>query len=379
MDSKKGRRGGLRVLVDSGKEATTVARLILAIKTAIAAAVAWYLAPYVPLANNDYSYYAPLGVLISMYPTLLGSARAGAQTLVGLVLGIALGLGGLGLVLLDFPGVIAVAAVIGLGILVGGMRALGAGRDWVAIAGLFVLLIGGSSPEEFSLSYLFTMAFGVVVGLITSLIVFPPLYLRRASSRLSALRDATASALRDIASAMTRDPVDPDDIRKTTAGLGAMLTAVEGDVGQAQESSRGNPRGSGRRGDRDLIASRMRAVQRATLAAVELADTLLKAEEDGDLPDVAIRQALADATSVCGELVAAPADDSSAVDKLERATDYLDHAIAELNHKADPAHTSHYSKAYAYAALICVRRIVDACREFATAPPDAATAPTSAS
>lgn len=362
-----GNRRRLRDLFDSGKDAKAAARLMLAVKTALAAAVAWYLAPYVPFADNDYSYYAPLGVLISMYPTLAGSARAGGQTLVGLALGIALGLGALGLVLLDVPGVIAVAAVIGLGILFGGLRALGAGRDWVAIAGLFVLLIGGSAPDEFSLSYLLTTAFGVAVGVITNLVIFPPLYLRRASSRLSALRDATASALRDISSAMTRDPVNSDDIRNAIDGLGAMLTAVEGDVGEAQESSRGNPRGRRRRGDRDLIASRMQAVQRTTQAALELADTLLKAEDDGSLPNTATSQALADATAVCAELVATPADDSGAPDQVRRATDYLDHALGELNRHSESTQPPDYSTAYAYAALVCVRRIVDACSEFTAA------------
>ena len=370
MDSTTGHRNQLSSLVGGSKQAMTTPRLMLAIKTAIAAAVAWYLAPFVPYADSEYSYYAPMGVLISMYPTLAGSARAGAQTLVGLVLGIALGLGGLGLVLLDVPGVIAVAAVIGLGILLGGVPALGAGQDWVAIAGLFVLLIGGSAPDEFSLSYLLTMAFGVLVGVITNLVVFPPLYLQRASSRLSALRDATADALNDIASAMTRDQVDPEDIRSATDGLGAMLTAVAGDVGEAQESSRGNPRGRRRRGDRDLIALRMQTVERATHGALELADTLLKAKADGSLPNAVTSQALADATRVCGELVAAPADDSGTMDKVKRATDYLDHAVTEINRHDESVQMPDYSTAYAYAALVCVRRIVDACGEFATANSD---------
>ena len=41
---------------------------------AAAAVLAWYLAPLVPLASSEYSYYAPLGVLVSMYPTVARSA-----------------------------------------------------------------------------------------------------------------------------------------------------------------------------------------------------------------------------------------------------------------------------------------------------------------
>lgn len=345
-------------------------RLMLAVKTAIAAAVAWYLAPFVPLADNDYSYYAPLGVLISMYPTLAGSARAGVQTLIGIVVGIALGLGGFGLVLLEIPGVIAVAAVIGLGIFFGGVRALGAGSEWVAIAGLFVLLIGGSAPEEFSLSYLFTMAFGVVVGVVTNLVVFPPLYLRHASNRLSALHESTAGALRDLAAVMTQDPIDPERIRDSTEGLEAMLAQVVGDVGEAEESRKGNPRARRRREGQDLISSRTTAVERTTRAAIDLADTLVKAHDACSLPDSAARRAIADATRVCAESVAALVDDSSARDKVERASNLLDYAVAELNRHANPVQTPDYAMAYAYAALLCVRRIVDACREFVSATAD---------
>ncbi|MGY1552357.1 hypothetical protein ACW5CM_11300 [Microbacterium sp. A588] len=134
---------------------------------------------------------------------MAGSARAGVQSLAGLAIGIALGVGGLGIVLLGGPAVVAV--VIAAGIIIGGIRVLGAGSDWVAIAGLFVLLLGGTAADEFSVSYLLTMAFGIIVGVLTNLLVFPPLHLRRAAARLSALRDATATALDDIADALQRD------------------------------------------------------------------------------------------------------------------------------------------------------------------------------
>ncbi|MGL3150677.1 hypothetical protein ACSS7Z_09980 [Microbacterium sp. A82] len=136
---------------------------------------------------------------------MAGSARAGAQSLAGLAIGIALGVGGLGIVLLGGPAVVAVAVVIAAGIIIGGIRVLGAGSDWVAIAGLFVLLLGGTAADEFSVSYLLTMAFGIIVGVLTNLLVFPPLHLRRVAARLSALRDATATALDDIADALQRD------------------------------------------------------------------------------------------------------------------------------------------------------------------------------
>src|SRR5690606_33918462 len=63
-------------------------------------------------------------------------------------------------------------------------------------------------------------------------------------------------------------------------------------------------------------------------------------------------------------------DDRAAIDKVERAAHFLDDAVAELNQHANPVQAPDYATAYAYAALVCVRRIVDACREFAAATSD---------
>jgi hypothetical protein len=60
------------------------ARILLAVKAAIAVAIAWFVAPHMPGVADEYPYYAPLGALVSMYPTLMGSVKAGLQTLAGL-------------------------------------------------------------------------------------------------------------------------------------------------------------------------------------------------------------------------------------------------------------------------------------------------------
>ncbi|MCS3843801.1 hypothetical protein [Microbacterium sp. AK031] len=45
--------------------------------------IAWALAPHMPGVTDEYPYYAPLGALLSMYPTLMESAKSGVQTLLG--------------------------------------------------------------------------------------------------------------------------------------------------------------------------------------------------------------------------------------------------------------------------------------------------------
>ncbi len=344
------------------REALTAQRLILAAKAAAAASVAWLLAPYVPFADAEYSYYAPLGVLVSMYPTVAGSARAGAQSLAGLGIGIALGLGVLGLVFAGLPAVLAVAVVIGL--LIGGLRALGAGGDWVAIAALFVLLLGGHRAEEFSLSYLLTMAFGLVVGILTNLLVFPPLYLQSASARLNRLRGAVCRALRGLADAMQEDGLDADDLRVLTSGLVGELDDAAEEVRVAEESSRANPRSRRRRADRRLNSSRMTALERTTRATLELADTLGHAAREGGLADAPTRRALAAAIRASAELVEAPAGDERAPQRLESAAGALDEAISQLGRGRPAPGPVRYSQAHAFAAASSVRRIIEASRDF---------------
>lgn len=359
-----------RLIMEGGQDAVRAERLLLAAKAAVAASIAWLLAPFVPFAASEYSYYAPLGVLVSMYPTVAGSVRAGVQALVGLGIGILLGLGSLALVQLGAPALLAIALTIGLGILIGGVTTLGAGREWVAIAALFVLLLGGGDTGEFTLSYLLTMAFGVLVGITMNLLVIPPLYLRRASSRLTLLRDAVCVSLHDVAEALVEHTIDADRLRQATDDLGPLFSRVAGDVDEADESSRGNPRGRRKRGDRDLNGRRMRALDRTTRATHELSETLAHAAEEGTVPDERIRATLAEAVHAAADLVAAPTGDDAAGERLVTAGRALDHALTELDRAGADAVASRYGRAYAFAAAICVRRIIDASTEFVDTDPE---------
>lgn len=72
--------------------------------------------------NAHYSYYAPLGAVISMYPTLISSVRTGLQALLGLAVGAGLAFCVLAL---GGPPVVGVALVVVVGVLMSGLRFLG--------------------------------------------------------------------------------------------------------------------------------------------------------------------------------------------------------------------------------------------------------------
>ncbi|MHA7155036.1 FUSC family protein [Arthrobacter sp. TMN-50] len=174
-------------------------RLILAVKSALASAIAWMIALQVPGVASEYPYYAPLGALACMYPTIAGSARQGIQTLAGLAIGFALAFP---VIILGDRSVVSVALVVGLGVVAAGLPRIGAGRDWIPIAALFVLLLGGDDPDGYSFGYLLQMLVGVTVGLLVNMLIFPPLHLNGVVTGLDNLRAALALQLRDMGAAL---------------------------------------------------------------------------------------------------------------------------------------------------------------------------------
>ena len=301
-------------LRSAGSEVVALSRLMLAAKTAVAAAVAWYLAPAVPFADAEYSYYAPMGVLVSMYPTVADSARAGAQAIGGLAIGIVLGFGGLAAVSAGAPAIVAMALVIGVGVALGGIRSLGVGREWIAIAGLFVLLLGGGNADEFSTSYLVTMAFGVLVGVAANYLLLPPLYLREAGAQLTALRDRLAVSLERIADDVDADTVDPARLGSESEELASLAGSVGDGIREAGRSARGNPRGRHRVTEREQNDLAWSGLERATLLTREVTDVLARRPRVADAGE-----GLSEALRRCSDLLAATPSDPAAPERADAA------------------------------------------------------------
>lgn len=227
-------------IVRGVREATRSARLLLAVKTALAVGVAWAIAPHMPGVTDAYPYYAPLGALVSMYPTLMGSAKTGAQTLLGLAAGI--GLATLVLVTVG-PNWWSIPVIVGIGTLLSGTGWFGAGREYVPMAALFVLIIGGQDADSYSLGYLVQMGVGVLVGLLVNVLIAPQLSSAAAGSRVDALERQLADHLRQIGAAVTApEPVQHDEWTRNIAALEDTVGDVRRALADADESRKGNPR-----------------------------------------------------------------------------------------------------------------------------------------
>jgi uncharacterized membrane protein YgaE (UPF0421/DUF939 family) len=247
-------------------------RLQLALKAALAAGIAFAIAPYMPGSAADYPYYAPLGALVAMYENVAGSMRQGLQTLVGLAIGV-----GLAFMLFSLgqPTPLTVAVVMGLGVILAGLPKIGSGRDWIPTAALLVLLVGGHNPDTFSFGYLFQMAVGVTVGIVVNLLVFPPLHFRAAALSIAELRQALAQQLWDMGKALKESwPPEHQDWSRRSEALAAHARSVRLAVEKADASRQANPRRRLHPRDMELDYRNLRDLERLTFHVQDVTQVL---------------------------------------------------------------------------------------------------------
>lgn len=340
----------------SPKDWITPARLLLAAKSALAVGIAWIIAPLIPGVADDYPYYAPLGALVSMTPTLMGSVRTGLQSLLGLVLGILLAAA---VIIFAAPNVITISLVVGVGVLLAGARWLTAGGDYVPIAALFVLIIGGGNAENYSIGYLVQMSLGVAVGFAVNFLIAPPVTISTAVVRLDEFRRMLARHLDEMADALVESwPPAHEDwasrsdlLRETSEGVREALRG-------ADESRKGNPRGALNHHDLDEDYEALYALETVTFHVRDITEVVAAAiwsrHFHAELPE-AMREPLSDALRAIGALLIAGEEGDDTEERIATANAALEAALDRL----DEQHTSSLSKLSASAAVAMnARRII---------------------
>lgn len=285
-------------------EAFAAHRLQLAAKAAVAAGVAFLIAPHMPGAAANYPYYAPLGALVAMYHNVAGSVKQGLQALTGLALGI-----GLAVVLVSVtdPSPLTVAVFMGIGVLLGGLPRIGSGSDWIPTAALLVLLVGGSNPDDFSFGYLLQMGVGVAVGIAVNFLLWPPLHLKAAAASLDDLRRALGQQLTDMGKALKEEwPPEHEAWSNRSDELAEAARSVRHLVKEADASRRANPRRKLHPRDVDLDYRNLRELERVTFHIQDMTDVLSDVIWVSDAPyavPVQDSEPLADAMAATGELL----------------------------------------------------------------------------
>ncbi|NKX54635.1 aromatic acid exporter family protein [Arthrobacter mobilis] len=312
-------------------------RLKLALKAALAAGLAWQLALAIPGAAQEYPYYAPVGALLSMYHTVAGSVKTAAQTLAGLLLGI--GLAWL-LMLWAAPSALSVGLLVCLGVLLAGIPRLGSGRDWVPVAALFVLLVGGSDAGDYATAYLVQTAVGAAVGITVNVLVFPPLHFHAAASRLAELRQDAAGQLEQMAEALVEPwPPDHRDWVEHSEDLAQLSARVRQAVQEAAQSSKGNPRRRLHPRDLDEDYRRLRQLERTVFHVRDMTDVLSAViwEERLRIPPNLV-EPLADTMAAVAAAIRSLDDDDGHL--LEEASGRHEELMQELDRLAAGGHPS---------------------------------------
>lgn len=283
---RRARVGADEVAVPSptneGRASERVRRLLLhsrtqtAVKAAVAAALAWVLAEGVTQLVADrfagwdpanYVYYAPMGAVVTSYPTVAASLRNGVSTMVALTLGAAVGL----VVQLTLGhGVVALALAIGLGVAVGSVPWAGEQRSWVPVVALFVLVLGDGHTLAYSVAYVGLAGLGTLCGLGVSLLL-PALRLTEAKEAVDALRSELVGQLRDSAEALRPDAdLSTQDWQDRAHDPMRQVSASRQALQQVLDASRGNPRARYRAETINQLQEDCRALDRVAMLLEDL-------------------------------------------------------------------------------------------------------------
>ncbi|MGY1827310.1 FUSC family protein [Blastococcus sp. SYSU DS0541] len=251
-------------------------RIGLAVRAAVAAAVAWALAQLAPGPFADYPYYAPLGAVVATTAsTLASSVRGSLQTVASIALGAAIALAGEALV---DPQLLALALVVAIGVLLAGWGRLGSSSSWLPTSALFVLVLGQDNPTGYVLAFAGLTFAGALVGILVAA-AFPPLPLAPADEALGRLRETLVEQLDDLADGLRQEhPPTQDEWRGRMRTIDPLLAQMRAAVQETDEARRGNRRAARYQDSAERLYQQARALERLTLLVEDL--TLVIAETE---------------------------------------------------------------------------------------------------
>ncbi|MFE6235064.1 aromatic acid exporter family protein [Cellulosimicrobium sp. NPDC057862] len=244
-------------------------RWSLALKGAIAAALAWYVGVLAPAPFSDYPYYAPLGAVVATTSTLARSVRESVQAILAILVG-AVVARGVDLVLA--PSALSVALVVGLALLCSGWHRFGQMGTWAVTSALFVLIIGNAAKVEFVGAYAGLVVVGAAIGVGVNLLV-PPLPLTPSGDALARLRDVLADQVDSLADGLEGDlPPSPEQWQERRREVSPTLAQAREAIARTREAARANVR---LRRHRDRAATQVRRAAALDTAA-EVVDDLVR-------------------------------------------------------------------------------------------------------
>jgi uncharacterized membrane protein YgaE (UPF0421/DUF939 family) len=240
------------------------------VRAALAAALAWQVAVLLPPAIAQYAYYAPLGAVIAVHPTVADSAAAAWRTVLAILLGFGLAVAVQELSI-PLPGALTIALIVALAIGVEQWRLLQEHASWVSFAAVLMLTVGSVDPARYAVAYAGLTLLGAAIGVLVTTVLFPPMQLTSAARAVESTRALLARNLRDIASGLRRGEVPtPGQWEGRGQELEGALDRMRAAEGTVERARRANPRARRWRGTATSIREQSRALDRVAVLVDDL-------------------------------------------------------------------------------------------------------------
>ena len=218
-----------------------VADLLQTAKTALAGALAWWVA--VSVLHLQQPFLAPWSAVLVVHSTLFRTLSRGGQQVAATFGGILLAWS-LGQVF--GAGVVTMGVLLLVAFLVGRLRWWREEATTIATTGIVVIATNAVAHSNLLTSRLVDSTVGILIGLAVNLVVWPPLRDRAAWTKLDRLPDELADVLAEMSPALRPD-LKAEETQDWTTALRRIDMQVDEAwvvVRQARESSRFNPRRS---------------------------------------------------------------------------------------------------------------------------------------
>ncbi len=246
------------------------------VRAAIAAGLAWQVAVLLPPMLADYAYYAPLGAVIAVHPTIADSASAAWRSVLAILSGFALAV-----VVYELtravPNALTVALIVALAVLVEQWRLWREQASWVSFAAVLMLTVGLDDPDAYVLRYAGLTLLGAGIGVLVTTVLFPTLQLTQAVQQITRTREVLARHLHDIAATLRDGRVpDPDEWTERNRRLDRELDRMRAAEAQVERARRANPRAHRWQGRATQIREESRVVDRVAVLVDDLTSLVVE-------------------------------------------------------------------------------------------------------
>ena len=208
------------------------------VRAAVAAGLAWQVALLLPPLLSEYAYYAPLGAVIAVHPTIADSAGAAWRSVLAILTGFALAVA-LYELTRAVPNALTIALIVAVAIAVEQWRLWREQASWVSFAAVLMITVGLDDPETYVLRYAGLTLLGAAIGVLVTTVLFPPMQLTRAVEQIAAVRSLLATHLDEIAGTLREGRVpEPAEWAGRSRGLDRALDRM-----RAAEAASSGPAG----------------------------------------------------------------------------------------------------------------------------------------